>query len=164
MEVIGLLGDHGLLATTFAVFVVGSIVPLAVSELYLLAIAAALPRTSIAPVVLVAAGAHMVGKLVLYWAARGAVRLPFSRPRANPGRSRVNLDGFRKRLERGGWRSDGFILLSAITGLPPFYVVGVVVAALGLRLKGFLLWGFAGRTVRFAVIMLCPELFLGIVR
>ena len=43
------------------------------------------------------------------------------------------------------------LFASASTGFPPFYVVSVASGALHIQFRRFLLIGFLGRTIRFAI-------------
>ena len=48
--------------------------------------------------------------------------------------------------------------VSALTGLPPFYLVSIAAPALGVRFGTFLAMGLAGRLLRFAVLVALPQL------
>jgi membrane protein YqaA with SNARE-associated domain len=50
------------------------------------------------------------------------------------------------------------VFSSALTGVPPFYVVSVAASSLRLSLARFLLVGGSGRLLRFAAIVALPGL------
>ena len=62
------------------------------------------------------------------------------------------------RLER--WKQRPYFVygLSSVTGLPPFYLVSLAAGALRIKFTWFCVIGFAGRAVRFAVIVALPWL------
>jgi membrane protein YqaA with SNARE-associated domain len=151
MDFVSLLGTHGVLATTLFVCLVGALVPVVNVEVYLLVVASVAPRTALAPVVLLAALGQMVGKTALYYGGRHA-------PRMISKKSSEKLDRVRVRFENGRVRGDALVLLSAVTGLPSFYIVSVVAGVLRLRIIPFLVYGFAGRTARFAAVVWLPQL------
>jgi hypothetical protein len=49
------------------------------------------------------------------------------------------------------------VFLSAVTGLPPFALVSVLAGAWRLRLSSFFVLGLAGRSARFAGVLLVPQ-------
>lgn len=139
---------------TFAFCVVSGIVPFASAELYLLSASALLPR-GVAPwLVVAAASGQMVGKTVMYFAGRGALRLPGERLRRTIAEVQRRF-GSRQAL------GDTLLLTSASLGLPPFYLVSIASGMLRVPLVRFLVLGLSGRLVRFAAIVLFPQLGRG---
>jgi membrane protein YqaA with SNARE-associated domain len=129
--------------------VVSAFVPLVNAELLLLALVVAAPASAPLLVVVMAAG-QMVGKAVLFV---GGERL-----------ARGALGGrmARWRLDRYGRLGGPIVALSATVGLPPFYLVAIGGSALGVRLRTFLLLGFAGRVLRFGALVCIPRLTTGV--
>jgi membrane protein YqaA with SNARE-associated domain len=131
---------------------VSSLVPLVNAELLLLGLALASPAAAPLLVVVMAAG-QMVGKSALFL---GGARLT---PSTLEGRlARWRLD------ERTGRAGAPLIGMSALTGLPPFYLVSVAAPALGVRFRTFLVMGLAGRLLRFAVLVALPRLVVHVAR
>ena len=54
-----------------------------------------------------------------------------------------------KKLEQAGLT---LVLISAIVGLPPFYLISLAAGAMRLNLAGFIAVGTVGRVVRFTII------------
>jgi membrane protein YqaA with SNARE-associated domain len=131
--------------------VVSAFVPLVNAELMLLGLALAAPAAAPALVAVVAVG-QMVGKSVLFVTgdrcARGALR----------------KHAARWRLDRCGRWAAPLVALSASVGLPPFYLVAIGGSTLGIRLRTFVLCGFAGRLVRFGAVVSLPHLTAGVLR
>jgi membrane protein YqaA with SNARE-associated domain len=134
----------------------GSVVPLLNTEILVFGIAAATPSHLGWPLVLLAASGTMIGKLLLYFAGRGAVKLRI--------RGRQRVDRFLEEIERRQGLTDSLLFVSAASGLPPFYVVTVASGAAGLALSRFLAVGFAGRFLRFAAVVFAPHLIKDLIR
>jgi membrane protein YqaA with SNARE-associated domain len=54
----------------------------------------------------------------------------------------------------------GTLFLSSVVGVPPFYVVTAICGTLRMPLHEFLILGTTGRIIRFAALMLLPQLFI----
>lgn len=143
----------GIYLATLIVSVLSGLVPVVNGELYLIAaiLVAGDPAVAIVLAVLVAIG-QMIAKIGLYHAARGATEL---------GRAtRFGAKLERAQLLVARWRGKPLTLLfvSAVTGLPPFYLVSLLAGVVGIRFSTFLLLGLLGRVIRFvalALIVLC---------
>lgn len=142
-------GLLGILLATFAVCLLSALVPLINAELYLLAAGALVSPLVLPLVAMFAAAGQMVGKLVFFGAARGAGRFT-----GVTGRRR--LDRWRERLARWRGAEPALVFVSASVGLPPLAVVSAVAGLTGMRTRTFLLLGFAGRFLRFAVVLAVP--------
>ena len=134
-------------ATLAAAFLSGFL-PLVNIEAYLLGAAALLPGAPPLVVVVPAALGQMVAKGLLFLGGRGLVSLPLRvRDRALAVSGRL-----------GTRRPPALVFTSALTGLPPFYVVSVAAGMLGFRPGPFLLAGLAGRLLRFGAVFALPGL------
>jgi len=137
----------GLYGGTFAVCFVSGLVPFVNAEIWLVAITLVAVSPSQLPlVVLLAATGQVVAKVLLYYAALGAVRIP-------TGRFREKVEKARARVASWKDRPHAVLWSAATVGLPPFYVVSLLAGALGYRLRALLSIGMIGRTVRFAVVV-----------
>jgi uncharacterized membrane protein YdjX (TVP38/TMEM64 family) len=108
------------------------------------------PRGLAALVVAVSAG-QMTGKAFMYWASRTSTR---------PRTPRVQgaVDRWCARLQQRPRSLLAITFLSALVGIPPFFVVSVAAGALGMAFPRFLAVGAAGRVVHFAVVAWVPHL------
>ena len=141
-------------ATLAAAFVSG-FVPVVNIEAYILGAAALLPGCPPAVVVVPAALGQMAAKGLLFLGGRGLVSLPSGfRERAAAVAARI---GARRHS------APALVFSSALTGLPPFYVVSVAAGMLGFRPGRFLLAGFAGRLLRFGAVFALPGLLAWVV-
>ena len=141
--------SFGIYLATLIVSVLSGLIPVVNGEVYLIAaiLVAKDPVVAIALAVLVAVG-QMLAKIVLYYAARGATEL---------GRSTRFGDKLQKAqalIDR--WKNKPLTLLfiSAVTGLPPFYLVSLLAGVVGIRFPVFLFLGLLGRVIRFVVLAL----------
>jgi membrane protein YqaA with SNARE-associated domain len=143
-----LLSMLGLYGGTFAVAVISGLVPVANLELFLIGLVrlAVDDSSQLVMIVILAATGQMVAKLGLYHAGRGLLELP-------RGRYKKKILAARAKLEQ--WRSRPYLIysLSAVFGLPPFYLTVLAAGALAIRLQAFLLIGLAGRLLRFGVLV-----------
>jgi len=144
-------GDLGVLLATFAVCLVSALVPVINAEIYLLAAGALVSPLELPLVAILAAAGQMTGKLVFFAAARGWGRVAGEA-------TRRRLDRWRDRLARWRGAEPALVFVSASVGLPPLAVVSGVAGLMGMRARTFLLLGFAGRFVRFAVVLAIPIL------
>jgi membrane protein YqaA with SNARE-associated domain len=135
---------------TFAVSIVSALIPVVNIEIYLLGAAALAPRAMAVPLALSATVGAMIGKVVLYYTARGAVRLPGERLRRGLAAAQAQLEA-RPRMGKLVY------FASATVGLPPYYVMSLAAGACGMNLPFFLVAGFIGRLVRFTAIVLLPQ-------
>ena len=91
-----------------------ALIPVINIELYLMGAAALAPRQMAVPLVLAATVGQMVGKVVMYFAATGAVKLPGNRLRAA-------LEGMNTTLRNRPRSGGALVFASAAAGLPPFF-------------------------------------------
>lgn len=140
-----------LLVSTMLGCFVGSLVPVINTELIVLAAAAAAPPELALVLVLVASTAQMAAKSILYLAGSGLLRLP----RGSLGQ---HVEKALAAAQARQTASSSLLFASASTGFPPFYVMSVASGALRIDFRRFLMLGFLGRTVRFAVLVAVPQL------
>ncbi|HEY0017200.1 MAG TPA: hypothetical protein VGC13_12900 [Longimicrobium sp.] len=136
---------------TAGVAVASAIIPVINIEIYLLGAAALAPQAMAVPLVLAATIGQMIGKVVMYFAGTGAVKLPGKRLQAA-------LDGMHVTLRDRPRSGGALVFASAASGFPPFFIVTVAAGAARMNLAAFVVLGFLGRLVRFAVIVAVPHL------
>ena len=126
--------------------VVSSLVPFVNAELLLIGLTVASPAAAPLLAVVMAAG-QMVGKSILFL---GGGRLT---------RASLETRLARWRLDRPGRRGGAPLIgISAVTGLPPFYLVSIAAPALGVSFRTFFTVGLAGRLLRFGALVALPQL------
>jgi membrane protein YqaA with SNARE-associated domain len=143
-----------LLLTTVAVAAAGSVLPLSPIEPYLVALPMVAPPRWLVPLAALAAVSHMAGKSVIFFAGGQATR-------AIPPRHRDYVERTRARLAGARWPRVATVLVSAIVGLPPLYLVTILAGALRVPALEFFLVATLGRAVRFGALVTVPGLFAG---
>lgn len=139
----------GIYLATLIVSVLSGLIPLVNGEVYLIAaiLVAGDPPIALVLALLVAVG-QMIAKIGLYYTARGAARL------GRKARLGAKLDQAQALAER--WRGKPLTVLfvSAVTGLPPFYLVSLLAGVLEIRFGTFVALGLVGRVLRFVALAL----------
>lgn len=143
----------GIYAGSFIIGFVSGLVPFVNSELYLLAVSPMVSRSALMPIALLASLGMMCAKTILYYAGRGVFKIKM-------GRYQSKVEAVQEKFERWQNKSDLLILMSAVVGFPPFYVVSFVAGALRLNVVKFFIAGYIGRSVRFAAIVYFPQLVM----
>jgi membrane protein YqaA with SNARE-associated domain len=149
MELPALLGFCG---GSFGIGLLSGLVPAVNTEAYLLMVAGLAPRAALLPVVACVTAGQMLAKGLLYLAGSGAVTSRFLARRAG------RLEALRERLGRARAGTSAVVFSSAVTGIPPFYLVSLAAGSLRFSLARFLLVGGSGRLIRFAAIVAVPGL------
>jgi membrane protein YqaA with SNARE-associated domain len=134
----------------FGTAVVSAVVPAVNAEVVLLAASAALPLRYAWVLIAAATLGQMVGKVGMFYGGRGVKFL-------QRGRLKAKVDGLGDLMRRRNGATGWFVLTSAETGLPPFYMVSVASGLVGVPIAQFAILGTLGRFIRFAVVVMFPQ-------
>jgi membrane protein YqaA with SNARE-associated domain len=145
------MGCPGTVGLTFVVCMIAGFTPLVNAEIFLLALAAGIAPACGPAIVVAAAAGQMTAKLCWYGAGSGLVTL-------GPGRMRARVEHARAVAAAHPRLATPVVLVSAVTGIPPFFVVSVATGAVHFGPGRFLALGLAGRIVRFSVVLSVPQL------
>jgi membrane protein YqaA with SNARE-associated domain len=147
-----MMSGFGLFLSCYLMSIVSALLPWVNGELLLLSLSAftSSPYCLAGLVVLTSVG-QMTGKCFLYWAGRGAIPI-------KSGRIGKALDSWKGRFERSPSKSMGLVFVSAVSGIPPFYVITLLSGAFRLRFGRFIAVGVCGRLLHFGVLILIPQL------
>lgn len=139
----------GIYAGTLVVGVLSGLIPIINGELFLVGVVllTGRPGPAIVLALLVAIG-QMIAKFVLYKMAHGATGLK------KESRFAKKLEAAKSKVEKWKDKPLAITFVSALTGLPPFYIVTLLAGALGVRFSTFLILGIIGRVVRFVALAL----------
>ena len=132
----------GLYASAYVFCLVGGFIPIVNAEAYFATMGAISERTALVPIVIIGTLGQMTAKTSIFLASRGAMRLPAAR----------DSERVRRVLEKArAWRGpiEIFVFISAVVGLPPFYLVSMLGGALDLSVTRFVVIGLIGRFIRF---------------
>jgi membrane protein YqaA with SNARE-associated domain len=147
MTALALVGGIFLLA------LLAGFVPFISVELALIAYAATHGSTGLLLALAVAAAAGMmIGKSCFFLGGRSASE--WNERRSSP--RRLRLPRFLSPATGKPQVAAATVFVSAATGVPPFAVVSPLAGGWRLRLSSFLVVGFAGKSARFAGIVLVP--------
>jgi membrane protein YqaA with SNARE-associated domain len=69
------------------------------------------------------------------------------------------LDAASQKLQSSKVGPGGFVFVSASTGFPPFYGVSILAGTLRIPFPIFFFPGTVGRLIRFALMVLFPQVF-----
>lgn len=139
------------IASCFVFAIISALLPWVNAELMLLMVAA--PLTSAADllaVVLAVTAGQVGGKSALYWIARR------SSWRTSTGKIGRAVDRWRLSIQQRQRSAQTMMMLSAIFGLPPFYVTTVAAGALRVNFARFLAAAIAGRLLHFSAVAFAP--------
>ena len=118
----------------------------------ILAVAVSQQPSHVAALVLAATVGQMVGKIAWYWGGREVDRAPWVHKHLKKPRAQRSLDTWHARAEGRPWFTAGLLFVSAFIGLPPYAVTAVLAGVLRVPFWIFLVTGFVGRGMRFAVV------------
>lgn len=144
---------EGTWLTTLGYSILSGLFPLLNMEAYLVAVAALTPSKAW-PVILIATFGQLVAKVILYLTGRHGLR-----PHA--GRFQRPLDRAEHAMRNHPAGLYAVVLMSAVTGFPPFYGVSVMAGVMQVPLAQFLLVATPGRLMRFAIAFYAPRLLKG---
>ena len=140
--------------TSFAICGLGALLPFVNTEVYLIGAAALMPPALWTPLVVAGSLGAMAGKILLYYAGKGMLKLPWQR-------AQKGLAKMQARMEERPTVGKLLYSVSAVVGLPPFYVTTLAAGAVGMNFTFFLVVGFIGRLIRFAAVVALPGLAKG---
>jgi membrane protein YqaA with SNARE-associated domain len=150
------------IALTLGVCLISALVPVVNAELFLVGLMTQQPQLPWWLVGLAAAVGQLTGKLVFYYAGRGALRLPARLRRKSDsgrgGRWSARLARFQQNCQDRPVWTAGMLLASAGIGLPPFAATSFVAGVARVFVGTFVVTGLAGRFARFGAIAASPGL------
>ncbi len=144
---------YGLYGTSLLLGFASGFMPVFNIESFLLALAVLSEPAQRPLLLLITSGSHITGKALLYLMAQGSLTLPIPSLRRK-------IEKIRRQPIRWPF-SLPVIFISALFGIPPFYLTTITAGAFCLPLPGFLICGAVGRTIRFAVLLYGPQWIRG---
>jgi len=150
-----LIGRYGLYLTTYVVAVISGFVPVVNLEVYLVWVAALTPSSQAVAITVLATIGQMTAKTLMYLAGAGILKISVKKP----GKK---LQAVQMKMAKWQHRIGLFLFSSAFLGVPPFYVVSIASGICRVPLPVFVIWGLAGRFLRFAIAVFFPHLLKGL--
>jgi membrane protein YqaA with SNARE-associated domain len=137
--------------TTFAVCAISGPLPVVHSELYLFAASAASPPSWVWALIIAAVLGQLVGKTLLYFVGRGAIRIRSERFQRMVAAAQAKME---KNPKTGGT----ILFVSATLGLPPMYPTALACGAARMNYLLFLVLTGAGRFVHYSIVVFVPQI------
>ena len=137
--------EVALLSSAFVASVVSGFIPFVNAEVVVAGAAVAAPPGYMIPVIVVCSVGQMLAKVALYAGMRWL-------PERLPAKATQRLDRASEKVKKLEQAGLTLVLISAVVGLPPFYLISLAAGAMKLSLTGFIVTGTVGRGVRFAII------------
>lgn len=125
-----IINESGLHIVSLLVGFASGVIPVIYAEANLLIIPAVSRKSQLLPIAIITATGHMFAKAVLYYAGRGALKIPI-------GKYQERVISFNHRLSQLSEVRDPLILLSAASGYPPFYLVSISAGVFRLNFAKF---------------------------
>jgi pimeloyl-ACP methyl ester carboxylesterase/membrane protein YqaA with SNARE-associated domain len=129
-----------------------SLFPFSPVEPWLLGVAAVAPGWLIAPLIVLVTVSSMAAKTLVFLGGQ-RIEARFK------GRARERFEQLRSRVGDRPRLQQGTLFLSSVLGFPPFYLITAVCGTLKMPLRQFIALATTGRAIRFAALMLAPQLF-----
>lgn len=149
-----LLQTLGLYAGTLVVCFLAGLIPLINAEVFLVGVSIWVVKRpeQLPAIIILAALGQMFAKVILYYAGMGMFEMP-------TGRWKAKVEKARAYMTR--WEQKPYFVYaaSASLGLPPLYLTTFAAGAMKINFTLFCLIGFAGRLLRFAVLVSIPWIF-----
>jgi membrane protein YqaA with SNARE-associated domain len=150
-----LLARFGIYGGSIVIAFIAGMFPLMSIELFLISISAALLLSLVEILACcgLAAVSHQVAKTITYFAGVGALE---------HGRIGRKIEKARPRIEKWNKAPKLVLLLGAVFGLPPLYLLGFIAEPLmRIRFVPYTAITFSGRLVRFVFLAAIPLVFSG---
>lgn len=130
-----------------------SLFPFSPVEPWLVGVAAVAPAALLPLLIALVTVSSMSAKTLVFLGGRRAEA-------AFTGRTRQRFERLRARVADRPNVQNGTLFLSSVVGFPPFYIVTALCGTVQMPLRRFIILATAGRAIRFAAIMLAPQLML----
>ena len=153
LELVGVMSSISLTVSGYyALAVLSAVLPWVNAEVLMLsAIPVARSRLALGALVIAVSLGQMTGKSIMYWLSRTSTW-----PRSP--RLQSAIDRWQTQLEQRPRSVLAVAFVSALVGVPPFFIVSVAAGVLKVAFGRFLAVGTAGRLIHFAIVAFVPEL------
>jgi membrane protein YqaA with SNARE-associated domain len=138
-----------LLLLTFGFGAVSAVIPIFNMEAYISVVYASAPDRSALALAFVGSFGQNLGKLVWYYASRGALDIPWMRQRMASPKRQAQYERWRDHIHGRPLVSGLLTFVSAAVGFPPFFAMAMVAGTLRMNVVVFFIAGLLGRTLFF---------------
>ena len=137
---------------TLAFGAVSSVIPVFNMEAYILVVLSQ-SRIDIWPLAFIGSLGQNVGKLVWYYACRGAIKMSWMEAKLSSPRRQQQFLKWSEVVRGRPLVGGGLSFISAAIGFPPFFAMAMIAGSLRIPMALFFLTGLIGRTLFFAAIL-----------
>ncbi|MDQ6642027.1 MAG: VTT domain-containing protein [Actinomycetota bacterium] len=149
-----------LLALTLVFGMVSSVVPVFNMETYIVLAYARSERSALELAVIGSLGQN-IGKLVWYYVCRQSIDIPWFKKRLETPKRQAQFERWSDFVQGRPLVSGLLTFVSALIGVPPFFVMAMIAGTLRMNVVVFFVAGLLGRTLFFWAILGGAHLFLG---
>jgi membrane protein YqaA with SNARE-associated domain len=139
--------------TTLGVAFASAVLPFVNIEAYLAAVGAAIRDVGVWEVAAAAAIGQTAGKVLLYYAADGAMKLPWIRRKMATPKWTRSYERWQAWIAEHPGGTTALLFASASVGFPPLYVMAVLAGQLRVNIWLFVSTCLVGRYLRFLVLL-----------
>ena len=146
---------------TFLFSVASALLPILNVEAYLAAVALKAHNLSDWQLAAVGGAGQSVGKIFWYIAGRESLRIKRIRQKMETEKWQVSYERWHERIVGRPVFAGTISFGSAVTGFPPLAVIAVLAGTLRMNFTLFLITVFAGRTIRFWLVLAGVAMLFG---
>ena len=138
---------------TFLFSVASALLPILNVEAYLAAVALKAHHLSDWQLAAVGGAGQSVGKILWYVAGIHSLKLRWIRQKMETEKWQLSYERWHTRIVGRPVLAGGISFASAVTGFPPLAVIAVLAGTLRMNFPIFMVTVFAGRTIRFWLVL-----------
>ena len=142
-----------LMLTSVVCFITG-FVPTVGTEVFLVVLALKTHGFELLTLIVIAASAfQMLSKVIIYYLGFGVIGyLPKS--------LKEKIDNLSHKYSQKSLTNRSLIFISALIGVPPFYIINILCGAFKVPFNLFFSMGLLGTFIRFAFVVFLPHVFM----
>ena len=146
---------------TFLFSVASALLPILNVEAYLAAVALKAHNLSDWQLAAVGGAGQSVGKILWYVAGVESLRIRSIRQKMETEKWKVSYARWHERIVGRPFLAGAISFTSAVTGFPPLAIIAVLAGTLRMNFWIFMVTVFAGRTIRFWLVLAGVSLLFG---
>ena len=146
---------------TFLFSIASALLPILNVEAYLAAVAIKAHNLSDWQLAAVGGAGQGVGKILWYLAGMESLRIRRIREKMETEKWQLSYERWHARIVGRPMLAGGITFTSAVTGFPPLAIIAVLAGTLRMNFPIFMVTVFAGRTIRFWLVLAGVGLLFG---
>jgi len=146
---------------TFLFSIASALLPILNVEAYLAAVALKAHNLSDWQLAAVGGAGQGVGKILWYLAGMESLRIRRIREKMETEKWQLSYERWHQRIVGRPMLAGGITFASAVTGFPPLAIIAVLAGTLRMNFPIFMVTVFAGRTIRFWLVLAGVGLLFG---